>query len=85
MNNILHVGLDIGSTTIKIVVLDESKKILYSSYTRHFSDTKNTLFEVLSKLAKDYPNQTFTMSLTGSGALDIAKILKIPFIQEAIG
>ena len=84
MNNILHVGLDIGSTTIKIVVLDESKKILYSSYTRHFSDTKNTLFEVLSKLAKDYPNQTFTMSLTGSGALDIAKILKIPFIQEVI-
>ena len=84
MNNILHVGLDIGSTTIKIVVLDENKKILYSSYTRHFSDTKNTLFEVLSKLAKDYPNQTFTMSLTGSGALDIAKILKIPFIQEVI-
>ncbi len=84
MNNILHVGLDIGSTTIKIVVLDESKKILYSSYTRHFSDTKNTLFEVLSKLAKDYPNQTFTMFLTGSGALDIAKILKIPFIQEVI-
>ena len=84
MNKLLHVGLDIGSTTIKIVVLDKDKNILYSSYTRHFSDTKNTLFDVLTKLAKDYPENEFTMSLTGSGALDISKILKIPFIQEVI-
>jgi predicted CoA-substrate-specific enzyme activase len=84
MNKILNVGLDIGSTTIKIVVMNENSEILYSSYTRHFSDTKNTLFEVLTKLVKDYPDQTFTMSLTGSGALDIAKILDISFIQEVI-
>ena len=84
MNELLHVGLDIGSTTIKIVVLDKDQNILYSSYTRHFSDTKNTLFDVLTKLAKDYPENEFTMSLTGSGALDISKILKIPFIQEVI-
>ena len=84
MNKLLHVGLDIGSTTIKIVVLEKDQNILYSSYTRHFSDTKNTLFDVLTKLAKDYPENEFTMSLTGSGALDISKILKIPFIQEVI-
>jgi predicted CoA-substrate-specific enzyme activase len=84
MNKLLHVGLDIGSTTVKIVILDEELNIVYSNYERHYSDTKSTLFNVLTKLVKDYPDNTFTMSLTGSGALDIAKILNVNFIQEVI-
>jgi len=84
MNKLLHVGLDIGSTTVKIVILDEGLNIVYSNYERHYSDTKSTLFNVLTKLVKDYPDNTFTMSLTGSGALDIAKILNVNFIQEVI-
>ncbi len=84
MKKILHVGLDIGSTTVKIVVFDENLNNIYSNYTRHFSDTKTTLYNVLDKLVKDYPNSKFTVSLTGSGALDISKILEIPFIQEVI-
>lgn len=84
MKNKLHVGLDIGSTTIKIMVLSEDLKPLYSSYTRHFSDTKKTLSEVLLKFIQDYPNSEFTMSLTGSGALEISRLLNIPFIQEVI-
>ena len=84
MNKLLHVGLDIGSTTIKIVILDENNKIVYSNYERHYSDTKQTLYNVLTKLLKDYPDNTFTISLTGSGALDISKILNINFIQEVI-
>ena len=82
--NILHVGLDIGSTTIKIVILDEDSKCIYSNYERHFSDTKTTLYNVLNKFTKDFPKSTFTISLTGSGALDISKILGVPFIQEVI-
>ncbi len=84
MKHKLHVGLDIGSTTIKIMVLDDTLKPLYSSYTRHFSDTKKTLSEVLLKFIKDYPNSDFTMSLTGSGALEISRLLNISFIQEVI-
>lgn len=84
MKQRLHVGLDIGSTTIKIMVLDDTLKPIYSSYTRHFSDTKKTLSDVLSKFIKDYPNSEFTMSLTGSGALEISRLLNIPFIQEVI-
>ena len=84
MENLIHVGLDIGSTTIKIVILNEKDKMIYSNYTRHFSDTKNTLYNVLSELVKKYPNYTMTMSLTGSGALDASKILGINFIQEVI-
>ena len=84
MEELLHVGLDIGSTTVKIVILDKDLNIIYSNYERHFSDTKTTLYNVLTKLVKDYPNSSFTMSLTGSGALDISKILKVNFIQEVI-
>ena len=84
MSNLLHVGLDVGSTTVKIVVMNDKLKTIYSNYTRHFSDTKNTIYDVLNKLIKDYPNSSFTMNLTGSGALEIANLLDIPFIQEVI-
>ena len=83
MKTILHIGLDIGSTTIKIVVLKDGE-VIFSDYTRHNSDTKNTLCTVLESLLKKYPNEAFTIALTGSGALDISKILEIPFIQEVI-
>ncbi len=73
-----------GSTTIKIVVSDEEENILYTNYTRHFSDTKNTIYQVLNKLLKDFPQNSFKITLTGSGALEISKLLKIPFIQEVI-
>ena len=84
MKDLLHVGLDIGSTTVKIVILDKNLNTIYSNYERHFSDTKTTLYNVLEKLLKDYPQGNFTMSLTGSGALDISKILNVNFIQEVI-
>ena len=84
MKDLLHVGLDIGSTTVKIVILNDKKEIIYSNYERHFSDTKTTLYNVLTKFTKDYTDSTFTLSLTGSGALDIAKILEVEFIQEVI-
>ena len=83
MKKVLNVGLDIGSTTIKIVVL-ENDKLIFSDYTRHNSDTKNTLFTVLESLIKQYPNSNYSISLTGSGALDISKVLELPFIQEVI-
>ena len=84
MGKKLHVGIDVGSTTVKIVVLDEDKNLIYSNYQRHFSDTKKTLFDILNKLIKDYTNDTFYLALTGSGAIDISKYLEIPFIQEVI-
>ena len=84
MSELLHVGLDVGSTTVKIVVMDENKNTIYTNYTRHFSDTKNTLCTVLEKLSTDFPNSEFTMALTGSGAMSAAKFLEVPFIQEVI-
>ena len=84
MENILRVGLDVGSTTVKIVVMNEGFETIYTNYKRHFSDTKNTICNVLSELTQMYPDNKFTISLTGSGALSVATFLGVPFIQEVI-
>lgn len=84
MNKLLHVGLDVGSTTVKIVIMDENLNELYSDYQRHFSDTKNTVCKVLEDLANQYANYEFSIALTGSGAMSAAKFLDLPFIQEVV-
>ncbi len=84
MDNILHIGLDVGSTTVKIVVMDNNKNTIYKDYQRHFSDTKNTVCKVLETLLAKYPLNTYTISLTGSGAMSAAKFLGISFIQEVV-
>ena len=77
-------GLDVGSTTVKIVIMNENLETIYTNYTRHFSDTKKTVCDVLEKLAQDYPDNFFTINLTGSGAMSAATFLDLPFIQEVI-
>ena len=84
MENLLHVGLDVGSTTVKIVVMDENLNTIYRDYQRHFSDTKNTVCNVLENLATMYPDSLLTVALTGSGAMSAAKFLDLPFIQEVV-
>jgi len=84
MNNILHVGLDVGSTTVKIVVMNENLETIHRDYKRHFSDTKNTVCNVLENLSNMYENKEFTIALTGSGAMSAAKFLDLKFIQEVV-
>ena len=84
MENILHVGLDVGSTTVKIIVMDDNKNTIYKDYQRHFSDTKNTVCNVLENLLKMFPSNSFTLALTGSGAMSAAKFLGVDFIQEVV-
>ena len=86
MNNekLLHVGLDVGSTTVKIVVMNDNLDTIYTSYERHFSDTKNTVCKVLKELAEKYADNEFTIALTGSGAMSAANFLDLPFIQEVV-
>ena len=83
-NNILHVGLDVGSTTVKIIVMDSNLNTIYEDYQRHFSDTKNTVCNVLENLIKKYPENSFTIALTGSGAMSASKFLNVEFIQEVV-
>ncbi len=84
MNDVLHVGLDVGSTTVKIIVMDEFKNTIYKDYKRHFSDTKNTVCNVLEDLLSKFPLNSFTLALTGSGAMSAAKFLGVNFIQEVV-
>mgnify|MGYP002513943532 CR=1 FL=1 len=55
-------------------------EVLYKEYRRHFSDTKKTVCDVLEKLVSDYPEDLFTINLTGSGAMSAATFLDLPFI-----
>ena len=83
-HNILHVGLDVGSTTVKIVVMKDNKEIIYKNYKRHFSDTKNTICSMLEDLNNMFIDSKFTLALTGSGAMSAAKFLGVNFIQEVV-
>ena len=84
MKDIIHVGIDVGSTTVKTVVMDEKLEVLYSTYKRHFSDTKNTVCECLEELTKKFEDYDLTIALTGSGALSVSEFLGFPFIQEVV-
>ena len=84
MKKILNVGLDIGSTTVKIVAMDSRKNIVYSDYRRHFSDTKKTIKDLLNEFLRKHNNGNYTITLTGSGAIALAKYLKVNFVQEVI-
>ena len=82
--DILHVGLDVGSTTVKIVVMNDNLETIYENYQRHFSDTKNTVCKVLTDFSDKFKNFNYTIALTGSGAMSAAKFLGVKFIQEVV-
>ena len=77
-------GIDIGSTTVKVAILDESHKILFSDYQRHFANIQETLKELLIKAQNELGDITLSPSITGSGGLSLAKHLEVPFVQEVI-
>lgn len=81
MKNYL-VGLDIGSTTVKIAVLDNNNNLIHKQYERHYSDIKNTVTEVIRNSSEILEDSAIKISITGSGAIDVSKYLGINFVQE---
>lgn len=80
----MKVGIDIGSTTIKCVVMDGDKQVLHKDYSRHFSEISSALTNTLSTL-KDIVGETkFKIALAGSAGMGIAKKISLPFVQEVI-
>jgi len=77
-------GIDIGSTTVKIVVLNAEKEILFSDYERHFANIQDTLAGLMKKAGEALGDQAVSPVITGSGGLTISKHLEIPFVQEVI-
>ena len=77
------VGIDVGSTTIKVLVIDENNNIKYSTYKRHFSDIKLPKRE-LKQCYEFIGNSNVKMMVTGSGGLAVSKWLDLSFEQEVI-
>ncbi|MDE6202868.1 MAG: 2-hydroxyacyl-CoA dehydratase, partial [Lachnospiraceae bacterium] len=85
MNNQHYtLGIDIGSTTVKIAILDDAHNILFSDYKRHFANIRETLSGLLGDAYKKLGNLTLHPMITGSGGLTLANHLEIPFVQEVI-
>ena len=79
----MKMGLDIGSTTIKVVILDEDQ-IVYSQYRRHHSDIRGELARAFEDVSAAYPDLTAQIAITGSGGLSVAEWLGVEFVQEVI-
>ncbi|MGI6168143.1 MAG: acyl-CoA dehydratase activase-related protein [Christensenellales bacterium] len=77
-------GLDVGSTTVKLVLLDQQHTIQYESYSRHLSDIKGTLHVLFEEVARQYPDCKVKASVTGSGGLSASRLLGLPFVQEVV-
>ena len=77
-------GIDIGSTTVKIAVLDGKHNILFSDYRRHFANIRETLKDLIGDAYKKLGNLRVHPMITGSGGLTLANHLEIPFVQEVI-
>ena len=84
MKEPLHLGLDVGSTTVKLVVLDKDDRLLYSRYQRHFSDIRKTISELISEAYENFMDEDITVMVTGSAGISVSQWLKLPFIQEVI-
>ena len=87
----IRVGIDVGSTTVKVAVLDDDDKLIYGDYQRHRADIRSTIISVVNK-ALDFLEQnieggsqrTITAKVTGSGGLSVSQWLNIPFISSSV-
>ena len=84
MDHTYTLGIDIGSTTVKIAILDETHQILFSDYKRHFANIRETLSSLLQDAYQKLGNLTVHPVITGSGGLTLANHLKVPFVQEVV-
>ena len=77
-------GIDIGSTTVKVVLADAENKIAFSRYRRHFSEIKKTVKDILKEAKEEIGNAVFSAMITGSGGVALAKAIGVEFIQEVV-
>ncbi len=80
----LHIGIDVGSTTVKFAILDAQGNVLYSIYRRHHADVRATIVEVMEEACREYGDKVMTIAITGSGGLLLAQWLGVQFVQEVI-
>lgn len=86
MNNLFHMGIDIGSTTVKVVILNSNKELIYRRYERHYADIKKKLVQILEDSSNHLTlnDARLTVMITGSGGMSIANNLDVSFTQEVV-
>ena len=77
-------GIDVGSTTVKLVLLDEQDKIIFGEYRRHRAHTQETLAQLMREAREKLGNCSIRVKITGSGAINLGKALNIGFVQEVV-
>ena len=82
--NTYAAGIDIGSTTVKLCILDENGRLVYGEYRRHHAHTQETLADLLSEARTLLGPAELTAHITGSGSIGLSKALGIPFTQEVV-
>ena len=84
MTQTYSLGIDIGSTTVKIAILDEQNRILFSDYRRHFANIQETLRDLLVEAREQLGTLNLSPMITGSGGLTLAGHMNVPFVQEVV-
>lgn len=84
MNQKYRAGIDIGSTTVKLVLINENGNTVYANYKRHRAHTRETLADLLKEAFETVGDCEITVNITGSGSINLGKSLGIPFVQEVV-
>ena len=84
MKRKLYLGIDIGSTTIKIAVLNQQSELVYSNYRRHNSDIRSIFMDIMQEAYQHLGEVDLAVTITGSGGLSISEWLGVGFVQEVI-
>ena len=84
MSELYKLGVDIGSTTVKVALLDENDSIIYSDYRRHYANIQETLAALVGDIKKFTGDVRLSCVITGSGGLTLSKHLDTPFVQEVV-
>ncbi|MDR1810077.1 MAG: acyl-CoA dehydratase activase-related protein [Prevotella sp.] len=79
-----RIGIDAGSTTIKMVVIDAARQIVYKAYRRHQANIRQTFIEEIAKVTAQFPDSEFYINITGSAGMGIAERTKTSFVQEVV-
>ncbi|MDE7382267.1 MAG: 2-hydroxyglutaryl-CoA dehydratase, partial [Treponemataceae bacterium] len=87
----VRIGIDVGSTTVKIAIIDDNDILIYGDYQRHRADIRSTIISVVSAAFEKLVNelgysedQPLSVKVTGSGGFSVSQWLNIPFIQEVV-
>ena len=84
MDKLYYMGIDVGSTTVKLYVEDQEHQCIYSKYQRHYSDVKPAIESLIKEVQEHYGNLPVKVVMTGSGGLSLSNHLNVEFVQEVI-